>query len=80
MTDIVERLRRPLGYIRVTESQTSTTHSCDMCQEAAAEIERLRAALSRLIAWENAVDVTCPELGGLLKAMYDARKALEGKE
>lgn len=51
----------------------------DCISRQADEIERLRGLLTRVVAWEGAVDVACPELGGLLKVMYEARDALDGK-
>ena len=47
--------------------------------EAADRIEKLEDALRNVIAWEGSVDLVAPELGGLLKAMWAARDALDGK-
>jgi len=56
-------------------------HYCRQLDKKDAEIARLRGALTHLIAWEGPVELACPELGGLLKAMYYARAVLkEGQD
>lgn len=40
------------------------------------EVETLREAVTRLIAWEGAVETCTPELGGLIKAMIATRALL----
>jgi hypothetical protein len=49
-------------------------------EDCADEIARLREALENVLAWQDAVDVCAPELGGLLLAMYRARAALAEQE
>lgn len=44
------------------------------------EVGRLREALENVLAWQDAVDVCAPELGGLLLAMYRARATLAEQE
>lgn len=68
MTDIVERLRR--------SSQVGISILDDNLLQAAAEIERLRAALKRLLDAQGAF-YTNQEVS---EAMAEAQDALEQKE
>lgn len=80
--ETVERLRSPVkvtqftaaGELETFEAQPSFT---DL--QAASLIERLAGALERVVAWEYVVELQCPELGGLILAMSDGRRALSGE-
>lgn len=44
--------------------------------EAAERIEVLEAAMRRLVAWEGAIEIAAPELGGCMQAIWDAKRVL----
>lgn len=45
-----------------------------------ARVKAMEEALQRLVAWKDAVEITAPELGGLLVAFYHADAALKGSQ
>jgi hypothetical protein len=52
-----------------------------MGREQARYEAALRGALVRIVAWRGAVEITTPELGGLIKAIREAEALLgDGKD
>lgn len=58
---------------------TSCSPMCDVFDAQKKRIAELEAALRNLIAWEGPIELCAPELGGALKAFYEARAVLERK-
>lgn len=82
MSDIVERLReRPCRYASETEDQAKERRQNERC-EAAAEIERLRAALDSTDAaktlWENKAKQHLSRIEHLEAALRPFADALKG--
>lgn len=40
-------------------------------------IDELAAALTAIVAWDGPLELTAPELGGLIKAMWRGREVLK---
>jgi hypothetical protein len=86
MSDIVKRLQAPAYWI--SGSNEGHEGENDAPREAAAEIERLRAALMSLIEQISMADGITGKIiirqksldkAALLRALYEARAALSGK-
>lgn len=48
----------------------------DEREKQKARIAALEAALRRLVAWEGAIEIAAPELGGCMQAIWDAKRVL----
>lgn len=87
MSDIVKRLQAPAYWI--SGSNEGHEGENDAPREAAAEIERLRAALMSLIEQISMADGIAGKIiirqksldkAALLRALYEARAALSGEQ
>ena len=62
-------------FERESEMETIASLRAQLSASQASEA-RLREALKRVVAWQDAIETCAPELGGCLTAIYAAKGAL----